>query len=180
MRDSPRPHGDFHKGTTTMGCQKAIPTKLLFFVLICSATIAFPQTRQSFFNFFFRLRLGVFFLGRRQRPLASARSGRSGGKGGGGDFDANVRRVFFRSKEIRNQRGRKWLFFRRGAPPSLPPPPQFSPHFSGEGTHRQAARKVGPSVGLRRFPLPFSRDSAAGGDSSPQRQDWGELVVNAA
>ena len=95
VRDSPRPHGDFHKGTTTMGCQKAIPTKLLFFVLICSATIAFPQTRQSFFNFFFRLRLGVFFLGRRQRPLASARSGRGGGKGGGKDFDANVRRVFF-------------------------------------------------------------------------------------
>ncbi len=67
----------------------------------------------------------VFFgEGRRQRPLASARSGRGGGKGGGEDFDANVRRVFFRSKELRNQRGRKWLF-----PEGVPLPPPL-PHLN--------------------------------------------------
>ena len=135
VRDSPRPHGDFHKGTTTMGCQKAIPTKLLFFVLICSATIAFPQTRHSFFNFFFRLRLGVFFLDRRQRPLASARSGRSGGKGGGKTSTLMFGGFFFRSKELRNQRGRKWLF-----PEGVPLPPPL-PHLNFPLIFRGRAHK---------------------------------------
>ncbi len=85
VRDSPRPHGDFHKGTTTMGCQKSHSHQIAVLCPYLFGDDCLPSDETEFFSTSSSGFVWVFFFGPATTTISECkvRSGRRK-RGGGG------------------------------------------------------------------------------------------------